>query len=77
MFSGNTTLPLTLGVLASNLGTNNLNGGVMSVNQIVKGAGGGYLNFNGGTLQAVNGAFASGFLNGLTTANVRNNRAVT
>ncbi|HEX7653280.1 MAG TPA: hypothetical protein VF607_07220, partial [Verrucomicrobiae bacterium] len=74
----NTTVPLTLGVNAGNLGTNNLNGGVLSVNQIVKGnaAATAVLNFNGGTLQAVNGALGTNFLNGLTAANVRNGGAV-
>ena len=76
MFSGNTTVAMTNGVLAGNLGTNNLNGGVLSVNKIVQGAGNGYINFNGGTLQAVNGAFASSFLNGLTAAYLRNGGAV-
>jgi autotransporter-associated beta strand protein len=76
MAAGNTGTPMTLGVNASNLGTNNLNGGVLSVNKITQGAGNGYINFNGGTLQAVNGAFGSTFLNGLTAANVRNGGAV-
>ncbi|MBW8865268.1 MAG: autotransporter-associated beta strand repeat-containing protein [Verrucomicrobia bacterium] len=67
---------MTEGVNASNSGTNNLNGGVLSVNEIVQGAGNGYINFNGGTLKPVNGAFASTFLNGLSAANVRNGGAV-
>ncbi|HEY4416715.1 MAG TPA: autotransporter-associated beta strand repeat-containing protein [Verrucomicrobiae bacterium] len=76
MDASNTTIPMTLGVNASNLGTNNLNGGTLMVNQIVQGAGNGYINFNGGTLKAVNNALAATFLNGLTTANVRNGGAV-
>ena len=76
MYSGNTTVAMTNGVMAGNLGTNNLNGGVLSVNKIIQGLGNGYLNFNGGTLQAVNGAFASTFLSGLTAAYVRNNGAI-
>lgn len=76
MSAGNTTAGMIDGFNAGNLGTNNLNGGVLSVNKIAQGAGSGYINFNGGTLQAVNGAFGSSFLNGLTTANVRNGGAV-
>ena len=76
MAAGNTTAVMTEGILAGNLGTNNLNGGVLSVNKIVQGAGNGYINFNGGTLQAVNGAFASTFLAGLTAAYVRTNGAI-
>lgn len=76
MDAGNTTQPMMLGVLAGNLGTNNLNGGIESVNQIVQGAGSGYINFNGGTLKAVNGAFGSTFMNGLTAANVLGGGAV-
>jgi len=67
---------MTLGVLAGNLGTNNLNGGIESVNRIVQGAGSGCINFNGGTLRAVTNVFASTFLNGLTRANVRDGGAV-
>ncbi len=76
MLSGNTTVGMVIGANTSNLGTNNLNGGIESVNKISQSSGSGYINFNGGTLQAVNGAFASTFLTGLTRANVRTGAAV-
>jgi len=76
MAAGNTAAVMTLGILSGNLGTNNLNGGVLGVNEIIQGAGNGYINFNGGILKPVNGAFASTFLNGLTAAYVRNGGAV-
>ena len=76
MAATNTSYPMTIGCFAGNFGTNNLNGGVLSVNQITNGAGSGYINFNGGVLKAVNNAYAAGFLNGLTAAYVRNGGAV-
>jgi autotransporter-associated beta strand protein len=55
-----------------------LNGGVLSVAQIVKGNSSAFAtnNFNGGTLQAVNATFGSTFMTGLDRANVRNGGAV-
>jgi autotransporter-associated beta strand protein len=54
----------------------NLNGGTLTVPQIIasSGTGSGTFNFNGGTLKAA--ASNSAFMTGLTRANVRNNGAV-
>jgi autotransporter-associated beta strand protein len=77
MDAANTTQPMSIGATAGNFGTNNLNGGTLSVNQIVKGNAGAtaIFNFNGGYLRAVNGAQGANFLTGLTRANVRNGGA--
>jgi autotransporter-associated beta strand protein len=72
------TAPLSLGLQTGNVGTANLNGGTLSVAQIVKGDPGASAtnNFNGGTLSAVNANFGSNFMAGLDRANVRNGGAV-
>ena len=59
-----------------NSGIYNLDGGTLNVNTIVRngGAGTGTFNFNGGTLKP--SVTNASFLQGLTTANVRNNGAV-
>ena len=71
---------LNLGVVdvATANGTVNLNGGSLSVTQILKGGASaqGTFNFNGGTLTANTGAVAATFMNGLTAANVRNGGAI-
>ena len=56
MSGGSTTIAtLQFGVNGTANGTFNLNGGILSVNQITLGLGSGTLNFNGGTLRARNG----------------------
>jgi fibronectin-binding autotransporter adhesin len=65
---------LQLGETASGNGTVNLNGGVLTAPQVVRGGGIGTFNFNGGTLAAANGANAT-FLNGLSSANVKSGGA--
>jgi fibronectin-binding autotransporter adhesin len=71
---GGTTKALNLGANAGNVGTLNLNGGVLNVAEIIKGNASAFAtnNFNGGTVRAVNATFASSFLSGLDCANVRN-----
>ncbi|MDB6110545.1 MAG: hypothetical protein JWR69_2295, partial [Pedosphaera sp.] len=75
-----TNTPITLGAnnSATCVATNNLNGGTEIVQQI-KTAGASAVsvfNFNGGTLKAGSSTLAATFMNGLTTANVRDGGAV-
>lgn len=59
---------------AGSTGTLNLNGGELLVERIIRGNGtNATFNLNGGTIRAVNGTSGATFMNGLTTANVRNN----
>lgn len=82
--AGSVTMPagtsraVTLGVNAGNMGTLNLNGGVLTAAQVVKGNASAFAtnNFNGGTLKAANAAFAATFLTGLDCVNIRNGGAV-
>ncbi len=55
-------------------GTFNLNGGLLQAVNIATSSGTTTFNFNGGTLQA--GASSTTFMNGLSTANVRNGGAI-
>lgn len=73
-----TARALSIGGQALNIGTVHLNGGTLGVRQIIKGHVDaiGTFNFNGGTLRAVSGASGSVFMDGLTTANVRDGGAV-
>ncbi len=77
--SGSVTMPAATTknfVLASgsgSFGTNNLNGGTMSVLAVAKGSGTAVFNFNGGTLRA--NANNANFMTGLDVANVRNGGA--
>ncbi|MEO5917650.1 MAG: autotransporter-associated beta strand repeat-containing protein [Luteolibacter sp.] len=64
--------------VATSNGTVNLDGGTLTVKQIIKGgaAATGTFNFNGGTLVANTGATAATFLTGLSASNVRNGGAL-
>jgi autotransporter-associated beta strand protein len=70
--------PIIIDNSSTGVGTNNLNGGLEIAQQIKTGSSSAtsVLNFNGGTLQDVNpgvSGLTNAFLNGLTTANIRNN----
>jgi autotransporter-associated beta strand protein len=75
-----TNVPVTLGVGNANtdVATNNLDGGIELVRQIRTGGSlnVSIFNFNGGILKAGSSVLASTFMNGLTTANVRDGGAV-
>jgi fibronectin-binding autotransporter adhesin len=74
--SASSSAYMALGWLSGNVGYVYLNGGNLTVNQIKQGGGSGYMIFNGGTLMAASGNFATTFLTGLSLAPVRNNGAV-
>lgn len=65
---------VSIGRQTGSTGTYNLNGGTLTAASVIGGTGTGTFNFNGGTLKA--GASSATFMNGLTTANVRNGGAV-
>ncbi len=73
--SGSVTITGSLSVVSAGggaLGTVNLNGGVLTVNNVVQGGSTGrtaVFNFNGGLLKS--GSSSAAFMTGLTTANVR------
>lgn len=60
---------IQVGYRATGMGTIHLDGGTLAARSIVRGAGSATLNFNGGTLRA--SASGSGFLQGLSAANVK------
>ena len=66
---------LTFAASSPDVGTYNLNGGVLAVPQVTQGSGNAIFNFNGGALRANSGA-SSNFVSGLTRANVRNGGAI-
>jgi autotransporter-associated beta strand protein len=70
----NNTGAVFIGRLTGSTGTYHLNGGTLTTAGVNGGTGASTFNFNGGTLKA--GANSATFMNGLTTANVRNAGAV-
>lgn len=79
--SAGATSIIVLGMLTNYVGTLNLNGGTVTIQAVqssgtngLPGAGTSILNFNGGTLKALNNA--SNFVDDLTAAYVRNGGAV-